>query len=634
METASFNRFAVTMTATVMSLKIATWKETSAAALWLAAAGGLFWLDSELPGPAKAALWIVLAVGLLIVLRRFWSWLLGPLFIYDLVRTARRNRLIPVRLLYALLTLLIISVTYSRWFGFQWSDGQFFEPALLRPDLLPSFANSFFTSFVMLLISAVVLLTPIYIATAIVEERERGNLDLLLVTPLTNREIVLGIMMSRLATLSLILATGLPILSLLPFFGGVDPAWVLGAFAIAGGLMLVLGGISIYVSVGAQNSLRAIVNVYLLSLALGACCGPFMLSSLAFSSIYSSSPSPWETAYFLSADGVVIGFAIVGFAIARLRRSGPTSEPRSTPPRGLDIIADRPVSKEMLRLRWLAHDLFRLPITEPPMLWKDFHRRRRDNLPRLTAAVASCFYLYFCLVILATESSGTTTAVGPWAICIMLIPIAITSVRMVSQEKEKRTLDSLLITDLDHREILFGKWWASILPMRGILVIQAAVLFLGGLGGLLHPLASVYLLGATIVYTCFVACLGLLISTFCDTVLRSTMISVAALLVFIFAGPLGLVSPSTNPRNPTDWLLNDVINYALSPIDTLRCLAFQSVDWEHDSARSWQIVAALVAIGLVALVSWGLWKLTLLSFEKAVKGPAPRHSSSGRAPYS
>src|SRR5260370_17603779 len=181
-----------------MSPEAPSWQQAKAGGLWLLGAAGLTWLGPQLPLLECVILWVVLAVGLLIVLRRFWSWLLGPLFVYDLVRTARRNRLIPVRSLYALLMLLIISVTYSRWFGFHWSGGGLFlEAPLLRPDLLPSFANSFFTSFGMLLISAVFLLTPIYLATAIVEERERGNLDLLLVTPLTNREIVLGIMMLR-----------------------------------------------------------------------------------------------------------------------------------------------------------------------------------------------------------------------------------------------------------------------------------------------------------------------------------------------------------------------------------------------------------------------------------------------------
>src|SRR5262249_5044782 len=145
------------------------------------------------------------------------------------------------------------------------------------------------------------------------------------------------------------------------------------------------------------------------------------------------------------------------------------------------------------------------------------------------------------------------------------------------------------------------------------------------LGGVLHPLATVYLLGATIVYTCFVTCLGLFISILCDTALKATMISVAALLMFVFAGPLGLVSPSINPRNPTQSWFRDVISFTLSQIDILRCLAFGSLDnWGHDSLEAWQSVAALSAIVLVALAGWGLWRLTLVSFERAVKGPAPR----------
>jgi ABC-type transport system involved in multi-copper enzyme maturation permease subunit len=387
--------------------------------------------------------------------------------------------------------------------------------------------------------------------------------------------------------------------------------------------MLLQGSISIYVSVRAPNSLRAMVNAYLQSLAAGAFCG-LCLFFLLYWSLYSS-PSPWETMYLLTVPGGFIGFFFVAFAIVRLRRSV-QFEPRPVPPRGWDSILDRPVRKEVLRLQWLAQDFYRSPITDPPILWKDFHRRRRDNLPRLIAAVAICFYFYVCLLILATTSESTrgVRTLAPWAICILLFPAAITSARMVSQEKEKRTLDSLLVTDLDAGEVLFHKWWASALFMRWVLAIQAVVLGMAGLGGVLHPLAAVYLLGATIVYTCFVVSLGLLVSTLCDTVLKSTMISVAALIVFVFAGPLGLVSPSTDPRNLTEWWFQDVMSYAFSPIDTLRCLAFDWVEWQRGSLQAWQIVAALSAVGLVALASWGLWKLTLLSFERGVKGPAPR----------
>src|SRR6266852_3613967 len=124
-----------------MSLKVLTWQEALAAALWLAAVAGLFGLDLQLPDPARAALWVVLAVGLLIVLRCFWSWLLGPLFVYDLVRTARRNRLIPVRCVYAT-TLMVLLLYYGSTFasGFQ-SGEDLLSPESLPPNRLAKVAN-------------------------------------------------------------------------------------------------------------------------------------------------------------------------------------------------------------------------------------------------------------------------------------------------------------------------------------------------------------------------------------------------------------------------------------------------------------------------------------------------------------
>src|SRR5260370_41857941 len=99
-----------------MSLQAPTWQETTAGALWLAGAAGLTWLGPELPTLERFILWTALLVGLLILLRRFWSWLLGPLFFYDLVRMARRNRLIPIRSIYALALLSLVFIVYVNWF--------------------------------------------------------------------------------------------------------------------------------------------------------------------------------------------------------------------------------------------------------------------------------------------------------------------------------------------------------------------------------------------------------------------------------------------------------------------------------------------------------------------------------------
>src|ERR1700746_3064680 len=116
-----------------MSSPCPTWQEVTAGGLWLAGAAGLFWLGPELSLPERAILWIILLVGLLIILRRFWSWLLGPLFFYDVVRTARRKRLILSRFLFAFALLAAVFLFYVSWFDFRvesWDD--LFSPQSVR----------------------------------------------------------------------------------------------------------------------------------------------------------------------------------------------------------------------------------------------------------------------------------------------------------------------------------------------------------------------------------------------------------------------------------------------------------------------------------------------------------------------
>ena len=258
-----------------MSLQRPIWLEATAGALWLAAAAGLVWLGDPLPVWERTILWAILAVGLGIILRRFWAWLLGPLFFYDLIRTARRNRLIPVRTLYGIALLVLVFLFYVRWFSFRpdsWEE--LFSTRSLQRDRLAAFGWSTFSLFFAMQYLAVFLITPIYTAGTIAEERERRTLDLLLTTRLTNREIVMGLLASRLATLGLVFLTSLPVLSLMEFLGGIDPKRLLAGFFAMGLVLVNVGTMCTMISVFAGSSLRAYIEGYVyptfLSLSLVA----------------------------------------------------------------------------------------------------------------------------------------------------------------------------------------------------------------------------------------------------------------------------------------------------------------------------------------------------------------------------
>src|SRR5262249_23321626 len=109
----------------------------------------------------------------------------------------------------------------------------------------------------------IVLVTPGYTASAIADEKERRTLEALLATDLANHEIVLSKLLVRIGNLLLMLLTGLPILMLLHFMGGIDADLALGGFAAAMLTTASLGALGMVNSVCCRRPRDAIFYTYL-----------------------------------------------------------------------------------------------------------------------------------------------------------------------------------------------------------------------------------------------------------------------------------------------------------------------------------------------------------------------------------
>jgi ABC-type transport system involved in multi-copper enzyme maturation permease subunit len=136
---------------------------------------------------------------------------------------------------------------------------------------------------------AVFLLAPAYTSGAVAAERERGTLVPLLATDLRGREVVLSMLLSRMANLGLVLLTGLPILAMLQFVGGVDPDVVLAGAVASAITMVSLGSLGILVSIRSQKPWTALLVSYCLIagyLAVGLAARQFlaarMVQTMAF----------------------------------------------------------------------------------------------------------------------------------------------------------------------------------------------------------------------------------------------------------------------------------------------------------------------------------------------------------------
>src|SRR5687768_14867515 len=108
------------------------------------------------------------------------------------------------------------------------------------------------------------LLAPIFTAGAITQEKDSQTYDILLATPLTNGQIVLGTLLSRLFFVFALLISGIPIFSITQIFGGVAFGDVLMSCAIAAVTALVTGALAVAIATFRVGTRRTIFSFYML----------------------------------------------------------------------------------------------------------------------------------------------------------------------------------------------------------------------------------------------------------------------------------------------------------------------------------------------------------------------------------
>lgn len=208
---------------------------------------------------------------------------LGPVFAYDLLRLARRARFFILRFAFALLVFAALFLCHlafqervrMRAAGGVVVRGAFYSSNLARGNVqqamareMANFGLAFFAFFLLMEFGLILLAAPAIVAGSVVEEKQRQTLEYLLATDLTNREIVVGKLLSRLLTLGCMVLAGYPILAGTYLLGGVDPELLLLSLPMCLATMLSASGISLYFSVKARRLRGALGAAYVALLAL------------------------------------------------------------------------------------------------------------------------------------------------------------------------------------------------------------------------------------------------------------------------------------------------------------------------------------------------------------------------------
>jgi ABC-type transport system involved in multi-copper enzyme maturation permease subunit len=112
-------------------------------------------------------------------------------------------------------------------------------------------------------LALVALLAPVFTASAITQEKDSQTYDILLSTPLTNGQIVLGSLLSRLFFVITLLISGIPIFAITQIFGGVAISSIVLSFLIAAATAFVTGALAMAIAVFKVGTRRTIFSFYL-----------------------------------------------------------------------------------------------------------------------------------------------------------------------------------------------------------------------------------------------------------------------------------------------------------------------------------------------------------------------------------
>lgn len=119
-----------------------------------------------------------------------------------------------------------------------------------------------FTLVAYLQILLICILAPVFMAGAIAQEASPRTWEILLTTPLTATQIVLGNLLGRLFFILALLLASLPLFALTQYFGGVPGRTILASYGVAASAALVVGSIAIALSVSRLVGKRAVFAFY------------------------------------------------------------------------------------------------------------------------------------------------------------------------------------------------------------------------------------------------------------------------------------------------------------------------------------------------------------------------------------
>lgn len=421
---------------------------------------------------------------------------IGPVFNREVAIAPRRPRIYIARAAYGAALGILMGTAWLVLTGTQ----------LVRDTGdLARFGAILFQILAPLQLALVVFFSAMLAASAVAQEKDRKTLVLLLLTNLSNSELVLGKLLASLLYVLVLLAAALPLFMLTALFGGVSFGQIARVFAVTLATALACGSLGSTLALWREKTFQALA-LTVLALVLWLAAGEVVAMGVfgqqwggVATETWAVWLSPWRAileatrphveAHLIGWNHPVSIFVLVGLGIAAALSllsigmvrvwNGANEERRET------RAAEQSESRESI---WgVEHDLQQATssaidpakqsaaaqpaaaaprtreVWDNPILWREM---RTWAYGRRILVIRLVYLALFALAAAGvysmvngslTMAESTTAAILVPLFLLSLVLLNAQAVTALTSERDGRALDLLLVTDLNAKEIVFGK---------------------------------------------------------------------------------------------------------------------------------------------------------------------------------
>ncbi len=476
----------------------------------------------------------------------------GPIFQRETLTTPRQLRHFLLRSGYIAALLVLMYTAGQVTFGWQ---------QVRSVGALARFGNLVFQVFSLVQLSLVLFFAMLFTAGNIAQEKDRRTLILLLMTDMQDRELVLGKLWASLLNVGVLIAVSVPAFVLVHAFGGVTLSQILWAVALCAATAFAAGSWGALVAFWREKTFQTLaVGVLGLVLYLGILKSAILLAGSETTvgrwlgvfdpydalmavlnplSQYTGLEPVHVTALAPVLAMLGLGIALNLTTIARLRVWNPSrfiytqTEMKSEDEAAGD---EAQVRKTRTRNVWAN-----------PVLWREIRTRaygRKVIFIKLAYLVLAGFVLSSLAETTAAGAESADKILGMVSapafafIALTIISLMLINAQAVTSlttERDGKTLELLLVTDITAPEFVFGKLGGVLYNTKELIIVPLLMIGWFAYRGYLTLEQMTFLFAGFLTLVAFVGALGLHAGLSFDNS-RSAIANSLGTIFFLFIG--------------------------------------------------------------------------------------------------